>query len=779
MDSLIQTLPPANVMTGIWPWYLNHTLIEDKETVQAWNTDLDAILIFVCFISSSEGVTMLSSPDRSMVSQAALFSSVLTTFIIESYQSLRPDSTSTTLQAILYELQVARNTSTVPPSPIPQGFKAPASAIRVNIYWFSSLIISLATALITILAKQWVNYLLAGLSRAVPANRARLRQYRTDGVHRWHLPAVLSVLPILLHIALLLFFTGLVDFIWDINKSVASIAAFLVCTTSITYVAANLVAYVFPDCPFKTSVTVLFALMVDLSIVSWAKTRIAVSEAARALVGLWSRAVRTCQRMCGPYRRSNSVEDGDLQYNSFSTTLASETRKYEPLRISSLWSHDERFIEENESALDARILLWLMRNTVNTNHAHESERLALNHALRHFPHLALHRRLFIKQGAIALLERLLQSWMSTTFQMLSVQAASYAIHSLAVLQSEGTLDNLQNPVEDTVPPSDAPPFFMVEPTINPPTSLLSPSTHPIIISLLQDYHNLHPSLLASVIRLSVCIPEGLSGRAPWLRPGNRAVRHLIHLIRSNWSERYFQPAAGLDSLLWDHEDITHGVNTLIYLALHDAWYPGRHGFIIPFIYDSRVWLECMRQLVTGCDHISRTDRRQLCWAICALTPSSLPRSPGEAIVEPRIPKLSTVQPFATRLAALFSWDVEPVVFRITVTALEDIMKNVKFGPGQDRNDSKILSQVLLSSPILDIFLAQLQSRLSLGLGNSSHRLTLAGIPLPPVIRIAIYISLSQPVVNDKPNAALVQSILVVLRQLATDQHYLGRGSTLR
>ncbi|OJT09204.1 hypothetical protein TRAPUB_14341, partial [Trametes pubescens] len=746
-----EALPPANVMTGIWPWYLDHTLIEDKETVQAWNTDLDAILIF-----------------------AALFSSVLTTFIIESYQSLRPDSTSTTLQAILYEIQVARNASTLPPSPTPQSFKPPASAIRVNIYWFSSLIISLATALITILAKQWVNYLLAGLSRSVPANRARLRQYRTDGVHRWHLPAVLSVLPILLHIALLLFFAGLVDFVWDINKNVASIAAFLVCTTSLTDVITNLLAYVYPDCPFKTSVTVLFALMVDLSIVSWRRSRIVVSDVARALLGLWGRAARTDQHMCRPYHRSNSVEDDESQHNPLGATTTSETRKYEPLRISSLWSHDERFIEENESALDARILLWLMRNTINTNHAHESERLALNHAFRHFPHVALHRRLLVKQGAITLLERLLQSWVSNTFQMLSVQAASYAIHSLSVLKSEGTLCSPQSAVEDTVLSSDPPPFFMVEPTTNPPTSLLSPSTYPIITSLLEHSDDLHPSLLASVIRLSIRIPKGFSGRsAPALRPVHRVVRHLIHLIKSNWPERYSQMPTGPNSALWDHEDFTHGVNTLIYLALHDTWYPRRHGFVIPFVYDSHVWLKVMLELITGCDHLSRTDRRQLYWAICALTPSLQPHNLCEAIVEPRIPKLSTVRPFARRLVALLSWDVDPIVFRITVAALEDLSKNVKLGHGED--DSKIISQVLSSSPILDKFLAQLRNRLALGLGNSSHRLTLADIPLPPVIRIAVYIALSHTVAVDRPNTALVHNILVVLSHLSTHRGDIDRG----
>ncbi|EIW55901.1 uncharacterized protein TRAVEDRAFT_129493, partial [Trametes versicolor FP-101664 SS1] len=118
----------------MWPLYLEHAPAEDRETIKAWNADLDAILIF-----------------------AALFSAVLTTFIIESYQSLQSDPVLESLQAILYEVQVSRNASTTSsPMPVMQPFQVASSAVRVNIYWFSSLILSLATALITILAKQWI-----------------------------------------------------------------------------------------------------------------------------------------------------------------------------------------------------------------------------------------------------------------------------------------------------------------------------------------------------------------------------------------------------------------------------------------------------------------------------------------------------------------------------------------------------------------------------------------------------------------------------------------------
>ncbi|KAI0349761.1 hypothetical protein OH77DRAFT_1374706, partial [Trametes cingulata] len=202
------------------PFYLEHALSEDRETVQAWNTDLDSILIFV--------------------SAAALFSAVTTTFIIESYQNLQPDPSSELLQAILTELRAMRNASAVDQAAeAGLQFQLTASAVRVNAYWISSLILSLAAALVAILAKQWVNYLLAGLS-PIPILRARHRQYRMDGMQQWNLPGILSFLPILLHVSLLLFFAGLVDFVWDINRTVAIISTVLVCMTAVAYFGTNL-----------------------------------------------------------------------------------------------------------------------------------------------------------------------------------------------------------------------------------------------------------------------------------------------------------------------------------------------------------------------------------------------------------------------------------------------------------------------------------------------------------------------------------------------------------
>ncbi|KAH9896693.1 hypothetical protein C8Q73DRAFT_643130, partial [Cubamyces lactineus] len=125
------SLDDAPPLVDMWSIYLQHTATEDKEIVQAWNSDIDSILIF-----------------------AALFSAVLTTLLVESYQNLQPDPHLELMRAILTQLQRSNDGSAVVQDPVP-AFELTGSAIRVNVYWFSSLIISLSTALLGILAKQW------------------------------------------------------------------------------------------------------------------------------------------------------------------------------------------------------------------------------------------------------------------------------------------------------------------------------------------------------------------------------------------------------------------------------------------------------------------------------------------------------------------------------------------------------------------------------------------------------------------------------------------------
>ncbi|KZW01899.1 hypothetical protein EXIGLDRAFT_598377, partial [Exidia glandulosa HHB12029] len=75
---------------------------------------------------------------------AALFSAVVTAFLIESYRFMQPDYTELTYRAL---------TGTLSPK---QGATASSSVRAVNCIWVVSLVTSLFTSLVAILAKQWL-----------------------------------------------------------------------------------------------------------------------------------------------------------------------------------------------------------------------------------------------------------------------------------------------------------------------------------------------------------------------------------------------------------------------------------------------------------------------------------------------------------------------------------------------------------------------------------------------------------------------------------------------
>ena len=54
-----------------------------------------------------------------------------------------------------------------------------------------------------------------------PQDAISLRQLRHEGLIAWKVPDILMLLPVLLHLALLLFFLGLIDLLWSLNHTVA------------------------------------------------------------------------------------------------------------------------------------------------------------------------------------------------------------------------------------------------------------------------------------------------------------------------------------------------------------------------------------------------------------------------------------------------------------------------------------------------------------------------------------------------------------------------------
>ncbi|PIL32994.1 hypothetical protein GSI_05112 [Ganoderma sinense ZZ0214-1] len=206
----------------------------DEHMVKGWNEDVDSLLVFGC--------------------QAGLFSAVLTAFNIESYKLLQEDPTETSaalLAQISAQLAASNVNSPSSSSTSSSSFRPDNRSIRINILWFSSLVLSLVSASIGILTKQWLREYMSNIASSHREN-ARIRQLRHEGFIRWNVPLTIALLPILLQIAMALFFAGLLDLLWSLHLAVAGVVTVLV-TISLSFLVLTTVLPTFrSDCPYKS-----------------------------------------------------------------------------------------------------------------------------------------------------------------------------------------------------------------------------------------------------------------------------------------------------------------------------------------------------------------------------------------------------------------------------------------------------------------------------------------------------------------------------------------------
>ena len=190
--------------------------------------------------------------------KTGLFSATVAAFIIESYKSLSPNSGDKTVTLLG---QISQQLAGVPLQTLSQNltaasnasFKPTNSAIRVNILWFLSLVLSLTSALSATLLQQWARrYLELTQHRGAPHKRARIRAYVFDGVKGTNMYRAVEALPLLLHISVFLFLAGLIEFLFPINDTVAfSILGYILAFVSV-YAILTVLPNLILNCPYRT-----------------------------------------------------------------------------------------------------------------------------------------------------------------------------------------------------------------------------------------------------------------------------------------------------------------------------------------------------------------------------------------------------------------------------------------------------------------------------------------------------------------------------------------------
>ncbi|KAI0052186.1 hypothetical protein FA95DRAFT_1602137 [Auriscalpium vulgare] len=220
----------------IWSVYLGVADHFDTALAESWKGDSDGILIFT-----------------------GLFSASVSAFVIESYKGLQQDPgivTTQLLAQISLQLAASANGSqtTVPPlSPSDIVFRSPASLVRVNVFWFLSLVLSVSCALGAVLIQQWARRYIRMTQRpAAPYRRARIRAYLYNGLVRFHLVQVVETIPVLLHASVFLFFAGLVQFLFTVNLTVAYLTMVCVALVTGAYVLVTIMPMLYVDAPLLT-----------------------------------------------------------------------------------------------------------------------------------------------------------------------------------------------------------------------------------------------------------------------------------------------------------------------------------------------------------------------------------------------------------------------------------------------------------------------------------------------------------------------------------------------
>jgi len=114
----------------------------------------------------------------------------------------------------------------------------------MNVLYFTSLVLALSVSCVCILGKQWIREFQKDVAVS-PCDAARVRQMRFDSLETWKVPQIMATLPVILLIALMLFFAGLLVQLWSVSDQTTAAAVTVVVILTFALV---IVMTVIPAC---------------------------------------------------------------------------------------------------------------------------------------------------------------------------------------------------------------------------------------------------------------------------------------------------------------------------------------------------------------------------------------------------------------------------------------------------------------------------------------------------------------------------------------------------
>lgn len=266
----------------------------DAELCKGYREEIDTLLVF-----------------------AGLFSAVVTAFTIESYQWLQADQNDA-IVVLLTQIAQSVSPNNTASSLVSATAGLPGSvSVRVNIYWFLALSLSLSAALVAILCKQWVREFERnpGLT---PKRFVAIHQMKLEGLEQWRVGAIISMLPLLLQLALALFALGVLELLWQLHSAVAGIVCVPTGVAFVFYTATTLIPALqlphsmsfdrfsffekFSECPYKSPQAMLaysayeFHSWMRSTVASWTSYLVYLFSLAHYRLAIGSRPQRNLPR---------------------------------------------------------------------------------------------------------------------------------------------------------------------------------------------------------------------------------------------------------------------------------------------------------------------------------------------------------------------------------------------------------------------------------------------------------------------------------------------------
>ena len=221
--------PPRRThVRTVWEHYNELAAAVDETREREWVESLDTMLVFT-----------------------GLFAAFLSAFIVDAMENLQENPTDV-LKNTLLHLSLQMHNSSVGAF-VPEPFTVPPSVAAVNILYFASLSLVIVTAFAAMTVKSWVREFDRDWAHVTDAQKRGMgREARIEGLVRYNLPQIVSVLPFLIYISLLLFSTGLIVSLFTIHIPSACVALILLLCGSIFYTITTFISMFDPNAPFSS-----------------------------------------------------------------------------------------------------------------------------------------------------------------------------------------------------------------------------------------------------------------------------------------------------------------------------------------------------------------------------------------------------------------------------------------------------------------------------------------------------------------------------------------------